>query len=293
VLPAVLPSWRLERFADGLGLVPPGGRAQGGIRIRDRQRPLKSITQLFRDAASTLALDNLDATPLEPLLTAEGEYAATSTLTGAIDGHRIERTLAFVLGDDHYTRIDGVTLVPERFAQLRGVVRELSRLYSLGLGFLRRRRYLYEPPVGWGGYPRGLTTEWLAPGYPADDSTLTVFPARPVIETAADSADMMLHELGWTGFQPVDATTLPLITPHLSGQVRSYRGMREGRPRHVHLAILEDGRFFYMSRLDAPADGVTHVSVLRDLLASVIPLPVPQPPERAAPDGDVFGNWSD
>jgi len=293
VLPAVLPSWRLERFVDGVGLVPPGGRTQGGIRIRDRQRPLKSITYLFRDAASALALDGLDATPLEPLLTVEGEYAACSTLTGTLEGHRTERTLAFVLGDDHYTRIDGVTLVPERFGQMRALVRELAHLYSLGLGLLRRRRYLYEPPRGWSGYPRALTTEWLAPGYPADDSTLTVFPARPMIETGADTLDLMLHELGWTGFAPVDAATQPVTTPHLTGHVRSYRGLRDGRPRHVHLAILEDGRFSYMSRLDAPADGITHVAVLRDLIASIIPLPIPQPPERSAPTNDAFANWSD
>ncbi len=69
MLPAILPNWRLERFADGVGLVPPGGRVLGGIRIREGLRLLQPMGSLFRQATVDLALCG-------------GEYAGISTLTG-------------------------------------------------------------------------------------------------------------------------------------------------------------------------------------------------------------------
>ncbi len=52
---------------------------------------------------------------------------------------------------------------------------------SLQLG-ARKRRYFYDRPVGWHGHTTGLVTHWFPAQFPAQPSTIIVYPANPTHE---------------------------------------------------------------------------------------------------------------
>jgi hypothetical protein len=293
VLPAILATWRLTYFADGLALVPPGGRVHGGIRIRDRIRPLASAADVVEATMRELNLPDLQVTPLERLVTSEGEDAVIARITGTTNGAAFERTVAVLFGDDFYTQIDGVTAVPARLEPMRQIMRDLAQTYSLGLGELRRRRYFYAPPSGWTGYPRGLITEWQPPGFPNDPSSIAVFPARPIAETVAGALDRALHELGWGGFAAMSDSVDQLSTARFAtGLVRKLTGTQRGQTVHQHIAVLGDSRFLYVCRLESTAQALDgHRGVFAELLDSIEP--VPSPRRDVAPNLDVMASWVD
>lgn len=283
-----LRGFTVERFSDGVGLVPPGGRVHGGIRIRERCRPVAEIAQLVREAASELPLADGDVTPIESLITAEGEYAVIATLTGTHAQQPMERTLAFVLGEDHYTRIDGVTAIRARFAHMRALVREVACHYALGLGELRRRRFLYTPPRGWAACARGLVTDWRAPG---DASSITVFPARALVESPIGEVERALREAEWAGFAGHATSTVPVETPHFqAGIVRTYEGTRSGAPHRVTVAVLVDDRFAYTCRFESASS--EHAPAFEGLVSSIIPVPRATRVRRSE-QLDGFMHWVD
>lgn len=263
MLDTLLPRWRVTHLADGLELSSPEGREHGAIRIRDRQAPLRSARDLaarFTDAGELA---------IERVITAEGEYAAVTEIAGP-------RCLGFVFGDDFYTQLDGTAADPDRMTVVSRAVRELTRCYSLGLGENRRRRFLYEPPRGWSSCARGLVTRWMAPGFPADSTTLTVFPARPVKESVAGALDRELHEVSWVGFEKLAPhQTLAIRNRHgLAGISVRVTGRAPGGPVRRHdLVALEDDRFVYLMRLESAADSAAEREELRPVWDSVEPLP--------------------
>jgi len=293
VLPLVLATWRMKYLADGLTLTPPGGRVYGGIRIRERVRPLVTAVEVVAAAVHELGLPKVAVTPIERLITTEGEDAAIARITGEHDGVRFERTVAVLFADDWYTRIDGVTAIPERLASMREITRDLAQNYALGLGELRRRRYLYTPPPGWSGYPRGLITEWQPPAFPNDPSSIAVFPARPIGESASGVLDRALHELGWAGFAPSSDRVDELATTRFAtGLVRRLTGTAGPRTVHQDIAVLQDPRFFYVCRLESPAETVDgHRRVFSALLESIEPVPTPR--RNVVPDPAVTASWVD
>ncbi len=201
--------------------------------------------------------------------------------------------MAVLFGDDFYARIDGVTAVPARLEPMRQIMRDLAQTYSLGLGELRRRRYLYAPPSGWTGYPRGLITEWQPPAFPNDPSSIAVFPARPIRETAAGALDRALHELGWAGFAATSDSTDALATTRFAtGLVRKLTGTSGGQDVHQHIAVLQDARFFYVCRLEGTAAALAaHRGGFVELLESIEPVALPR--RDVAPNLDVMASWVD
>src|SRR5262249_60404203 len=119
--------------------------------------PLRPTPGLATEAFQASPGGRLTAT--RQLVTAEGEYAAAFGVATAAQ----ERAVAFVVGDEHMSVVDGVARRPEQLAPLRRAVVELARACCLGLGGDRRRRFFYAPPPGWTGIRRAHETLWLPP----------------------------------------------------------------------------------------------------------------------------------
>lgn len=281
MLPSILPAWRSTFYADGLALLPPEGRTQGLIRIRDRRRPLRSAQRLVTTIAAEMKLPGLTVSPIERLTTCEGEYAALATISGVIQNQPFERNLGFLFGDDFYTQIDANTTTPSKFEFFRKATRELSYFYSLGLGELRRRRFYYDPPPAWNGLPRGLITEWHPDAFPDRRSAIAVFPARPVVESPAGVLDRALHELSWSGFTKTGIDeALPLMTRNrLAGLLwRATGAYANGPVHHQDIVALQDDRFFYVARLESTdANLADDRAIFGALVESIQPIPKPDP----------------
>jgi hypothetical protein len=276
--------WSRRFLADGLMLYPPAGRALGGIRIQDRVRPLIGIRtlvdQLISASAGFLAQTTLR--PLERLVTLDGEYAAVVTVAArrVADGRPVERTLAMIFAEDHYTRVDGVIQDPTEFEAFGERVRDLVRHLSVGLGWQRRRRFLHALPSGWTGVARTYSTEWYPASYPRDDGVMTVFHAKPLAVAASQTFERMLREdlsggLVEDGIDP----PVPAVNDHgLAGEVTVRSGVYAGQGRrHFHQAALLDHRFLYLVRLETgDAQRAEHVAALDALVRSIQPLPLAQ-----------------
>jgi hypothetical protein len=277
---ALFEGWTLQHLADGVALLPPEGRAIGAIRIRDQVRPLRRVRDVIDAAADELRASAEDvnvATPVS-LATDEGEYGFLARITGTAGGVPFVRVLGLVYSDDFYHRIDGVTTSPQALEQLAELVRMLTVRSYLGLGERRRRRFLYDPPPGWTGMPRGLTTVWLAPGFPEDPATITVPPARPVADLAAGPATLegLLRETAWHGFRREWASPpAPFVArAGLRGSRWTITGRAaDGVTSSREVVALADARFWYVLRLDCPRP--THEATFATLCESVAPLPLP------------------
>jgi len=287
--------WSRKSLADGIVLYPPGGRAAGGIRIRDRVRPLRPVRQLVDEtrASAEAALRDQSIGALERVTTLEGEYAAIVAITARrrADDVAITRTLGFVFGEEFYAAIDGIVEDSAGAASFGEHVREVVLRTSLGLGEIRRRRFLYAPPRGWQALVRALSTDWIAPSYPRDPGAITVFHAKPVVASPTALFERMLREDLPAGFEGDAAAPALLRTRNgLEGQLISLSGRYQGGPpRWFDLAVLADPRFLYLVRLDSGEAGLeAHRVVHRELVESVVPLPSPAPRREDA----GMGHWS-
>ncbi len=276
--------WSRKTLADGIVLYPPGGRAAGGIRIRDRVRPLRPVRRLVDEtrAAAEGALADQTVGALERVTTLEGEYAAIVTIAARrrADGRGITRTLGYVFGEEFYVEIDGIVDDSADAASFGEHVREVVLRTSLGLGEIRRRRFLYAPPRGWQSLVRALSVDWIAPSYPRDPGTITVFHAKPVVASPTALFERMLREDLPAGFEGAPAAPAPLRTRNgLGGELISLSGRYPGgAQRWFDLAVLADPRFLYLVRLDSGEAGLgAHRVVHRELVESIVPLPSPAP----------------
>lgn len=289
MVPTVLAGWRWVRNGLDLMLYARDGR-DARIRIRTRVTPLAPAPQILNTILDDLQISGLAVAPYEAFATIEGEYCTLLGCGGLHDGRRVEVAVAILFGDDWYVTIEGVT-VPDLIEALRADIRELARNYSLGLGELRRRRYRYASPKGWLSRSRGLIDEWHAPG---GESSLLVFPARPLGETNAGAVDRALHELVVDGFVATADEQRPLNTSRIaSGIARSVVGTRDGKPVHHDVAVLQDERFFYVARLESPPDAlVANRQMFAKLLDSIEPLPRPQRDTNEV-DPALSASWVD
>lgn len=293
MLPNLLPGWHVRYLVDGLALTPPEGGGRGGIRIRERIQPLRSARDVIAAVRAQMAFfAPLEVAPIAPFCTCEGEFAAITTVRGVRDGRPLERTIALVWGDHFFTQIDGATDDADGFARFRQGVRDLAYFHALGLGERRRRRFVYAAPPAWRGYPRGLITEWYAPGFPAEHGFISVFPARPSIDTPASELDRVLHEMSWFGFtRDTVEGPFPVTTGDgLAGALWRPAGrFGAGTPLHFEVAVVEDARFRYALRLESHAANLDrNREVFAALVASVRGLPRP-----AASGADpALAHWS-
>lgn len=215
-----------------------------------------------------------------PAVTARGEFAALHTLSGVCEGAPALWCLGLIFGDDFYVQIEAQAIGAESAPPLQRAVTELLRMYDTGQAPLRRRRFLYDPPAGWQGYPRGLSTDWLAPQYPNQMATISVFPARPLGETLPGALDRVLHEMCWAGYRNEQlAPPQPVASRYnLHGVLWQMVGAyKDGIRLYIDVAVMQDSRFLYVQRLETlPAGLEEHRPTFQRLVHSIRPLPQPR-----------------
>lgn len=266
-----VPGWRLEMLSDGIALVPREGVLEGAIRIRERQRPLRSAPHVFAEALARVKLSACSPAPLEVIVTCEGEHAAFQKVLGEISGEPMLRCFGAVFGDDFYTFIDAGTVVPRRFAELEHNARVYTSYVALGLGHRRVRRFRYRPPRDWQPLERGLDMRWLPPGYPASTSTsaIAVYAARPAAGSRKELLlDVLANErLGGPSAGEPAASTPVFVESGLAGSKWEIEGS------DMEIAIFEDERFLY----PLVAIGPEARAVFDKLLHTVHGIPLPEP----------------
>src|SRR5262249_4638613 len=149
---AVIPhprGWSRTYSGDALTLTHPDGLAAGGIRYRERVRPLVPARAVVEEQlARTPRCKNPLPGTLQMTVTREGDDGAHIPSAGTFDGRPACRALGRVFGADFSALLSGMCAVPERVAEFPRQSRHLLRADAHALG-VRRRRYLYTPPPGW------------------------------------------------------------------------------------------------------------------------------------------------
>lgn len=259
-IPTDLRAWHLAHIADGIALVPPSGIADGVIRIRDLQRPLRSAADICARANTP----PLTAGATESLITSEGEYAAFQVQRGVIDGQCVVRFVGVVFGDDAYTLVIALATIAcaESFEM---AARTCVSRCALGLGHRRQRRYRYTPPAGWTETAWGLASRWRA----GDGAEILVHPAQPVAQTELVLEAIRVRH-GIASMDEIAPPTAPCLA-------------RMWRAEQLQVAILDDGRFRYPLELT----NTTHRDAFERVVASVRLVP----PMETRPLTDALLHW--
>ncbi len=245
-----LAGWTRLNADGGVMLVPPD-QSIGFIRIRARE-PLRPIAAII-EAYARLGLGGGAVALVRPpriLTTDEGEYAAVFELS-QVDERPLRRTVGVVFGDEHTATIDGRVALAEEAPRFADLVERLTLAHALGLGGDRWRRYFYTPPSGWGGLERHRADVWLAPGYPRNSGTITVFHARPPQRTRplqqhARIFEDLTHEFAGSETPPQPIQT----TAGMVGQVVRFEAQIDGSLRRAANVGFADGRYLYFLRLE-------------------------------------------
>jgi hypothetical protein len=272
-----LKGWTKIYSGEAVTFYPPEGSTMGGIRYRERVRPLCRVSAVVEEMLTRYPMFKATSVGHPDLLTTlEGEYAALVTIAGVVNDAPAQRDLGFVFGDDFYSFISALTVEPSKFADFTRWVRLLLQLDSQALG-VRRRRYLYDAPPGWQGLPRGFTTEWSPPDFPKNLSLIHVFPANPVEDEPASVLQQMLAEDEANGFV-LDAMRgpEPIGSLHgLKGEAWNVVGRFGSKPTsHRDLVVFRDPRFLYSLRLETmQEDRGRERQAFLDLVRSVHPIP--------------------
>ncbi|MCB9565542.1 MAG: hypothetical protein H6708_34585 [Kofleriaceae bacterium] len=277
-----IPGWARAVRDDAVELVAPEGPAGGVITVRARVRPLLRLDELVARWAGP---DVEMLAPPARVDTDEGEHGAVVAVIARRGDARLRVELGIVVGDGSYDVVVGVVAADApHAARLAAEVRRLVERVRLGLG-VRRRLVLHDRPAGWRGCPRGLETDWLAPGFPDDPARLTVFPAVPAVGvTAVDAATRLAAEA---------AAAPALAGAEWIDEIRTTpRGLRvmirsaAAGGRAVDLAVASDGRYVYAVRLERRA-GDPCRRIFDATVDSLVPVPV----ERAEID-EGLAHWA-
>jgi hypothetical protein len=234
----------------------------GVIVVDDECAPIVTVDEWTRD---------IGVKAVTRLVTHEGEYAAIAIGDG--------RLRAVVLGDRHFVQLDGRPNAgkAEAFA---AAFRDVVERVMLQLG-VRRRRYHYVPPAGWLAVPRGLATDWLAPGTPRGATQIRVAPAVPIAIDVEDVLTALVAEVVGNGDTIVlgERTELPAGFA-IDCVMASPRGAKLWRT----WALLRSGPYLCTLRLDCADEAAraTYRGVFDALLASVEPVPAPHAELAAA-----------
>jgi len=257
---ARLPGWARHVEAGAVRLIAPEGELAGMISIEERVRSLACIADLIGDkrivAGPTLTTNS------------EGEQGVLVTTDDLSEsGWRYE--IGMLVGDEFNAVVTGVTQDPAYFERTRQAVKTVVGDLPLLLG-VRRRLFLYPPPLAWHGARRDLVTTWHPPGYPDDRARLIVHPALPRTSLPAEQLHQILRaEIGGT---EEDVWTDEFVKTRFGLSFRVSSTTTSGV--NVHLAIGEDHSYVYALRLEAAhAD---HVRALTATLDGIIPIDVRQ-----------------
>jgi hypothetical protein len=108
-------------------------------------------------------------------VTPHGTIASIVTGRGLRDGVAAFGIAAFVVQEDEMIVIAGLSSV-EQHEVSSAAVRATIDLFPAKAP---TRRFLYPPPRGWRGQPKGTGAIWYSPQFPRSRATLTVSPAEP------------------------------------------------------------------------------------------------------------------
>jgi hypothetical protein len=264
----------LDRWAPCEGGVVCHAPNETWIRVRPRCRDGRSL----QDRIAELTGDaHVEVTAVAELVTPEAEVATIGGARFSIGNVERECVVAIV-GDDPYMCIDGVGAS----AEMRSRVMILVCQLGLGLGRQRRRPFHHEAPAGWTRQRRADSTLWLHPEQPA---RITVFDARPFIESVGEQLDRSLFLRSEEELDPAAPDQLEnLDIPGLEGRLRITRGFI-GDDRVVRaVAALADDTFLYLAHCETHDEDL---APFRALLDSIVPLP------RAEMHGNLIGIWND
>ncbi len=292
---SLLKGWRRIDDQDGIAeCVAPEGMETGAVRILERQRPLVTVEERVQRHLAELAaagVSSLVAHPPTAITTREGEYGVTVRISGWRGLEVVERTLAIVQGDDFQTVMVGQCSGSEWSDRTHAVVRHIAHTLPLGLGELRYRRYLYQPPIDWLCREQGLTATWRPAGEPSRDASIVVLPARPLFQTQATAElDNLIRDDSFDGITfERQVTSTPIEVVGFTGTLAAVVGtLRGARDRCVLTAALQDSRFLYVLRLQTDAaHAVADERAFRDVVHSCVPLPAPEVAEVA-----VMAHWA-
>jgi len=290
--------WKASLIAGGMMFHPPEGPRLAGIRVIERVRPMVPMKDIV--AASMPRIEEVVRDPqigaLEEVVTAEGEYGAMVTVSGVgkVDGVPLDAVVGAVYGDDFYDQIDAYLVDPAKNGRLTPAVRDFLYDHSLGLGTDRQRRFMYDPPDGWIGIPRGMFTEWLHPEFPKHYSRINVAAAMPEKDVpASEIAISMLYRKAGR-FKKTAQLEQSNVSSEFGvhGLLYRIRGRFDDpdQPETDLLGcVLRDERYMYTMRLETVRDNVDEDrEVLNRMVKSI--RPIPRPVTR---ESDVFTHWSE
>ena len=290
-LGALLPGWRVTSLADRLTLTPPSGRDAGAIRIREHVTPLVPLRRILDEELERAgrALAGVHLVDARRFVTAEGEQAALFAVRGHDEGRIVERRVGVIFGDRSYQRYDALLLDAAQASVLGGALEELMQRATLGLGEKRWRRFGYTPPAGWRGRARGLSAEWMPPGFPDDDTVLVVPPARSANDPSVFE-QVLLHVPA--GYRTAQYTgPLPVTSDH-GLQGTAWRAEAEGPEwAKLHYEIVEmfDERYAYRVQLSTTPERLERD---RALIAQVARSIRPIAARAFHSEADVFHHWA-
>jgi hypothetical protein len=252
------PGWSWELRHDGIVTAPPEGKSVGFVRYVERRRPIHRMREVVKTLEQDPRFRITQVSRPERLITDEGEYGALVTVDGLLLEAPVQHTVACVFLDDFYSMIDGVALRPDQNARFADQVRNLALNDVHWAGALRRRRFYYVPPKGWGGVASLLHAFWFPVDYPANASRLSVLPAIPVPQGTPGFIDLIAkEELGMGPDFAIESMSqaTPLVTKsRLGGSSWDGVGTASGGVRYRDVHVLEDGRFAYTVVLESPRE---------------------------------------
>lgn len=277
--------------AAGVAWTPPD-RDAARIHVHHARRPLRGADHALVDAVAELRDHGGDAALVasQRLVTHEGEHAILGRITGHLDGARFELHVAVVIGGESYAELHVLARQPGLFAGFRDLAVELVLGYELGLGALRRRRCVYQPPPGWTATDAHRATVWRAPDHDRRHGVITIADAAPLRSDGADGA--AAAAIAACGFA-VDAT------PRLRAAITTRAGLRgdyvevaaRDRRRIFEVVTLRDDRYAYQVTMEADVDDLAaRRRALEALVESLEPVPAPR---RRRVEPTTLAHWAE
>jgi hypothetical protein len=220
----------------------------------------------------------------DDLHTIEGERV--TVFAGASARHAV--ACALVDGDLISLRITAETTLAA-LPRCAAAVERLATSLSLGLGFIRRRRFRFAPPAGWRARPIGLFTELR---HARGDAVISVAPAIPGDIAGPPLLDKLRLEEGLEELASITVLERRRLRTRagLRGRLLIERGTFGGDPRVRGRASFADDLFLYCVRLDARTAAETEaLAAYRALVDSIEPIRRPPSPRASA----TFSAWCD
>jgi hypothetical protein len=274
-----LPGWSWERRGESTILAPTEDRGAGRIHYLERNRPLRRVSDLVTEFEKDWRFRITQVGQPERLTTNEGEPAVIVTIDGLLLEAPVQRTVGYVVTDDFYSRIDGLAFQSEAYGRIARTVRTLTQTDTFALGYVRRRRFYYEPPSGWHGlasttlhtyfypidYPRNRSTITVAPAYPMPTGTPEFLKVIPDLQIEPGSV-FVIEQKTETG-SVKNRHSLTGISWEISGRYSTTEVLRD-------VVVLEDARFIYAVYLESPREHrERNMAILTAIIDSIEPVP--------------------